>query len=254
VTSTEAPVRSGKATPPPWGAAGSRPTDEAATPRAIGVTLSLGRRERQSVKYERVVFLSDAVFAIALTLLVLDLRSPAGLSGATADAELRRLIQIPGPVFAFTIGFFVLAAYWTGHREIFGAVRRMNGRIVWLNFAFLFWIALQPFATSLIGSHDPTALSVAAYAIVQMATGTAQALLWTYATSHPSIARPLVDPQFQRWITIELMRVPIVGLVSLPIAAAAGAVPAMLSWLLVVPLTLIVHHHFRTQVGETPDD
>ena len=208
----------------------------------------------EDLKYERVLFLSDAVFAIALTLLVLDLRVPDDISGGAAEAALRRLLQVPGPILAFAIGFVVLAAYWTGHREIFGGVQRMNGRVIWLNFAFLFWIALQPFATALLGSHDPTPSSVVAYAVVQVATGGVQALLWTYASRNPSVMRPHTDARFRGWITVELLRVPMVGLISIPIALLAGPVPAMASWLLVVPLTLLVHHHFRAQVREMRDD
>ena len=66
--------------------------------------------------------------------------------------------------------------------------------------------------------------------------------------------RPHADPRFRRWVTFELLRVPIVGLVSIPVAILAGPVPAMASWLLVVPITLLVHHRFHTQVREIPDD
>ncbi len=230
---------------PRRGSPGSNPGD---------VLFELGRRESQGLKYERVLFLSDAVFAIALTLLALDLRLPDDLSGGAAEATLGRLLQIPGPAFAFSVGFFVLAAYWTGHREIFGGVKRMNGRLIWLNFGFLFWIVLQPFATSLLGGHDPTPTSVIAYATVQVATGCFQAVLWTYATTRPAIVRPHVDARFRRWVTVELLRVPMVGVVSIPIAVLAGPGPAMASWSLVIPVTLVIHRHYRDQVREIPDD
>jgi len=92
------------------------------------------------------------------------------------------------------------------------------------------------------------------FAVVQVATGGFQAVLWLYATSHPSVMRPHVDPRFRRWVTFELLRVPTVGLISIPVAWLAGPVPAMASWLLVVPVTVVVHHHYRTQVREIPDD
>ena len=231
------------------GSAGRPDPDPAEPAPFVGIDLERSR----VLKFERVLFLSDAVFAIALTLLVLDLRIPE-VSDLGYDEALRHLFQVPGPIVAFTISFFVIAAYWTSHREIFGAVRRMNGRLIWLNLGFLFWIALQPFAAAVLGSHDPAPTAVIVYALVQVATGVTQASLWWYATGHPGIAHARIGERYGRWVTIELLRVPIVFLISIPIAIAAGPVPAMASWILIVPVSAIIHRHYRDAVRQVPDD
>ncbi len=225
------------------------PTRGADRPEFVGISAEQVR----TLKYERAVFLSDAVFAIALTLLVLDLRVTDVTAGGL-EAALRRLAQIPGPFLAFVISFFVIAAYWTSHREIFGAVHRMNGRLIWLNLVFLFWIALQPFAAAVLGEHDPAPTAVVLYALVQVATGLSQTALWVYAISRPEIADERIRRRHGRWVTVELLRVPALFVVSIPIALVAGPVPAMASWLLVVPLTLLIHRHYREVVRQVPDD
>ncbi len=212
-----------------------------------------GPEASRTLKYERVVFLSDAVFAIALTLLVLDLRVSDVADGGL-DGALRRLAQVPGPILAFTISFFVIAAYWTSHRDIFGAVRRMNGRLIWLNLVFLFWIALQPFAAAVLADHDPAPTAVIIYALIQTATGISQTAVWAYATSRPEIAEARVRERHGRWVTIELLRVPAVFLLSIPIAWIAGPLPAMASWLLIYPVTLLIRRRYRDAVSQMPDD
>ena len=236
-------------------ALGSRPHTRylaASLGRARSFTIS--RRSSHNLKFERVLFLSDAVFAIALTLLVLDLRVPDAASGGQMEQTIRDLLRVPGPFLAFVIGFIVITAYWTSHREIFGAVGRMNGRLIWLNFAFLFWIALQPFASAILGSHDPAPTSVLAYALVQIATGLTQAALWMYATGSTGLSWAEIDERFRRWISVELLRVPAVFLVSIPVALVAGPVPAMASWLLIVPASVLIHRHYRDAVGRLADD
>jgi hypothetical protein len=107
----------------------------------------------------RVLALSDGVFAIIMTLLVLDIRVPHLAKGESLASALRGL----GPsLTAFVISFIVAAMYWVGHRDLFGLVRRADRGLVWLNLVYLLPLCLMPFGAGLLARHDrePAALRI----------------------------------------------------------------------------------------------
>ena len=84
---------------------------------------------------------SDGVIAILITIMVLELRPPAGAD----PAALLPLI----PVFlSYVLSFVYLAIYWNNHHHLFQAVQRVNGRVLWANLHLLFWLSLIPFVTA----------------------------------------------------------------------------------------------------------
>jgi len=107
----------------------------------------------------RLITFSDSVFAIAATLLVVDLRPPATGAAGYEPALLDYLTQ-PGPFIATAIGFLVVGSYWSSHRRTFTLIAETNGPLVWANLFFLFWVAIQPFLTAALAEHDPNRTSV----------------------------------------------------------------------------------------------
>ncbi|HVG32592.1 MAG TPA: TMEM175 family protein [Pyrinomonadaceae bacterium] len=99
---------------------------------------------------------SDAVLAIIITIMVLELKVPHG-SGL---ADLRPLI----PVFlSYVLSFVFIGIYWSNHHHLLHAVRNVNGRILWANLHLLFWLSLIPFATGWMGENNFAAWPVAFY-------------------------------------------------------------------------------------------
>ena len=96
---------------------------------------------------ERLVFFSDAVFAVALTLLVIDLSAPAVASGANLLGALGALWP---NLLALLISFFVISFFWRAHHRIFHLITRYDRFLIGLNFLYLLGIMLQPFTTDLI--------------------------------------------------------------------------------------------------------
>src|SRR5436189_6486825 len=113
--------------------------------------------------FERLVFFSDAVFAIAITLLVLDIKVPQITPPGDLDpnAQLQYISdQLPivmgklGPqLLAYFVGFLVLGLYWMSHHRRFGYIKRCDGTLIWLNMFLLMVIVFMPFPTSLIGEY-----------------------------------------------------------------------------------------------------
>jgi uncharacterized membrane protein len=113
---------------------------------------------------------SDGVFAILITIMVLELKTP---ESAGFDA-LRSL----GPVFlAYVLSFVYLAIYWNNHHHMFHAVDRINGRILWANAHLLFWLSLFPFVTAWIGKNHVAALPTAVYGMVAISAAVAYSIL-----------------------------------------------------------------------------
>src|SRR5262245_21895077 len=113
---------------------------------------------------------SDGVIAILITIMVLELRTPAG---ATLDA-LRPLT----PVFlTYVLSFIYLGIYWNNHHHMFQAVERVNGKILWANLHLLFWLSLIPFATGWLGQYHAAAVPTAAYGAVLIMAGIAYTIL-----------------------------------------------------------------------------
>lgn len=113
---------------------------------------------------------SDAVIAIVLTIMVLELRAPEG----TDWAALRELTPT---FFSYILSFIFLGIYWNNHHHLWQIATTVNGRILWANLHLLFWLSLVPFVTGWMGEHDFAQLPVALYGVVLWMSGFAYYLL-----------------------------------------------------------------------------
>jgi uncharacterized membrane protein len=102
---------------------------------------------------------SDGVIAIIITIMVLELRPP---EGDTLEA-LRHLSQ---ELCAYTLSFVLLGIYWNNHHLLLGAMRRVNGAVLWANLHLLFWLSLIPFATAWMGRNATSPVPIATYGAV----------------------------------------------------------------------------------------
>jgi uncharacterized membrane protein len=112
--------------------------------------VSDGERDLDARGVDRLIFFSDAVVAIAITLLAIDLPVP---TGGTVSEFWSSVRLNAGHYAAFLISFLVIAASWSRHHDIFRYARRMDSRLRTLNMAWLFMIILNPFATRLLTSQ-----------------------------------------------------------------------------------------------------
>jgi len=124
---------------------------------------------------------TDAVIAILITIMVLELRPPAG----TALGDLRPL----WPVFvSYVLSFAYLAIYWNNHHHLLHASRTVSGRVLWTNMHLLFWLSLVPFATAWIGETAFAPMPMALYGVVLL-----MAALAYYRLGRALIAAPGQD-------------------------------------------------------------
>jgi uncharacterized membrane protein len=142
---------------------------------------------------ERMIFFSDAVFAIAITLLVLEVRLPAGEETGNNAQILASLLGIWHKYIAYVISFLVIGSFWSSHHRKFQLIRRCDRRLVALNLLLLMVVAFIPFPSSVL-SQSGTRTATIFYALTISLGGLVFMLLWWYAmntriSSNPMSAR-----------------------------------------------------------------
>jgi TMEM175 potassium channel family protein len=194
---------------------------------------------RDAATVDRLVLFSDAVIAIAITILALDVRLPELPSGATNDDVLQALGRLMPRLAAFAISFVVIMAFWVGHLRTFRVIRRIDGRLIILNGAFLFFVVLLPFPTAAVAEHGDLGAVAILYASFGVVIGLLSSALWVYPASIAGLTEPSVTPDLARRITWRVIAIPVVFAASIPIALASPTA-AELAWVLAGPIQAIV--------------
>lgn len=102
---------------------------------------------------DRLVFFSDAVFAIAITLLIIEIEIPDLGPRASVAESWRELAGLAPSFFAFVLSFLVIGRFWMGHHERFRSLRHFDRRLMWPNLLYLMAIAFMPFASAFLGRN-----------------------------------------------------------------------------------------------------
>jgi uncharacterized membrane protein len=199
---------------------------------------------------DRIVFFSDAVFAIAMTLLGVELRVPilqATLTPHQENVQLGHVLRgMGGELYAFALSFFVLGVFWISHHRKFRLIRRYDNRLLWLNLVFLFSVAFLPFPTAVLGRYGGDEVATIFYAASMTATGLLSGFLTLYAYRRHRLIDPDVDGHLIRhWIQRAFLP-PTVFLVSIPVAVFSPHA-AQLVWLLAFVGTFTLGAVYRRQ-------
>jgi uncharacterized membrane protein len=196
---------------------------------------------------DRIVFFSDAVIAIAITILVLDIKAPEVTTAELADLGRRMLMMWP-EYLGYFVSFWVIALYWVAHHRCFRYIRKYDRSLIYLNFLFLMFIAFMPFPTSLLFSVPRHAIPVALYAGTAAGMGFSLALVWLYAVRRRFIAATTPHPVVQN-VQLYLWLPPLVFVLS-GIVAAFNPTVAMYFWFLLIPVYIFRRHKEVTEIGD----
>lgn len=183
---------------------------------------------------ERLVALADGVFAIALTLLVLDFYVPRGLGSDRYDDALHELVPNLG---AYGLSVLVLGAFWREHRRIFGFVRQIDGQVIALSILGLSAAALVPFPTKLLSEYGREPESVAIYAAAVAALGATHLALLLLLIRRPWLRGDAAPAEGFGLFALDLSVTVVVFLLSVPLALAVGSA-AMWFWLVMAPFKM----------------
>lgn len=109
---------------------------------------------------------SDGVFAIVITLLILEVKVPHLEPGYSREETWAALKAVAAPFISFIFSFFVIAIYWVNHHHYMHMIAHSNWKLLWLNIHFLFWLCIIPFTTNFIGEYPLEPVAVACYSFV----------------------------------------------------------------------------------------
>jgi uncharacterized membrane protein len=153
----------------------------------------VGSRE-EGINFERIVFFSDAVFAIAITLLALETRLPE----VDADALPRALFGLLPEIGVYALSFLIIGLYWVSHHRMFRYIVCYDDTLIWLNIFFLLCIAFLPVASGIVGHYDHP-FAVLFYCSVLCLTSLTNILVWWYA-NHNHLTTTDIEPSTIRYV------------------------------------------------------
>ncbi|MFD0425255.1 TMEM175 family protein [Streptomyces parvus] len=191
---------------------------------------------------DRLTTLSDGIFAIAMTLLVLDLHVEPGLDKDEFTDAVRQAVPDLG---AYALSFTILAGFWRDHRLIVRLVPRFEG--VALRFA-LMWlgaIALVPFPTALLSEYAARPLTVAVYASMVAVTNLLELAMFLTGRRATEHATEASRGDVGRAVTADLASTAALFAATVPLAYLVSPVAAMWCWLALVPIKLTLTHRKR---------
>lgn len=184
---------------------------------------------RKEFQLERMILFSDAVFAIAITLLVIEIKIPGKeeLEGAVSDRSILKALGHLIPKFiGFLVSFMMIGLYWTVHHRMFGFVTSYTRKLLVLNLFFLFFVALMPFSTGFYSEYagadfyrQQLKVPMTFYVLNFCCMGFINYFMWAYITNPKNkVAEPPVDPMVARHARATSLVVPIIFLAMLPVA------------------------------------
>jgi TMEM175 potassium channel family protein len=199
-----------------------------------------------NLEYDRVLFFSDAVFAIAITLLVVDIRVPTTSGVVNASQALH---DAKYKILGFAISFLVIGLFWMGHHRLFRYITALDRPVIFLNLLFLGTIAFLPYPTALLFASSTSQVAATVfYAACVAGAGLAELVVWFYANRAKGLIPDSFSPAVRRYETAQLLPTPVVFGLSIPVAFVAPGV-APFTWILLVPIGRILPRVMRAKVN-----
>ena len=188
-------------------------------------------QNRDQIGLERLIFFSDAVFAIAITLLTLEIRLPASDSPLTNAELFQSILAIWPKYMAYIISFLVIGVIWIGHHRKFRMIQKYDGNLLLINLLLLMTIAFIPFPTSLISLYG-NRTSTIFYASVMILASLLSVAIWWYASYKDRLIDPHLDQRQRRRETLGPLLTIGVFILSIGLAFIDPGL-ARISWVLI---------------------
>ncbi|HTS20721.1 MAG TPA: TMEM175 family protein [Casimicrobiaceae bacterium] len=141
----------------------------------------------------RIEALADGIFAVAMTLLVLDIKMPESITYASNADLWQRLIGLEHAIASYAISFIMLSVYWIAHHFHFHFVQRTDRGLLWINLYLLLCITLVPFTTDLVGDNVHLSLPAILYGVNLLLVAMAFIAQIEYLRRHPELATPEIS-------------------------------------------------------------
>ncbi len=148
---------------------------------------------------DRLISLSDGIFAFAMTLLAINVELPTFTANSTVDEVTQHVVALLPQFFIFATSFLLVALYWTVHRRTFRYIVRSDTTLTWLNILQLLFVAFLPVATGLFDTYNYVPAVVLIYGGTLSIIGIIGILLWRHATDQHRLVDPKLSPEVIRY-------------------------------------------------------
>lgn len=191
---------------------------------------------------------SDGVFAIVITLLVLDIKLPDGNAAGLSQALMESLPRIA----AYVMSFAIIGLYWISHHRSFELIAKVDGAVFWLNLLLLLLVSFIPFPTALLGRYPYEALPIIIYGLTLLACNATGLGLMYYLLRHPHLlAQKHRRDSLLRQFPLRL--IVIVNAGYLMAVLLAGVAPIASYLLLMMTLVGLIARIVKFELGEGID-
>ena len=163
--------------------------------------------------------LTDGIFAVAMTLLVIELKLPDHGLIHSADDLVAALVALVPKAIAWTMSFFVLALFWIGHHRVFAFVRHADAKLVVLNLLQLAVVSLMPFSSALSGEYGGVLLSQVVYSCNMALLGVTALLVLRHVHAHPELGRARMPASRYRGARLRIAGVIAISVLAVVIGA-----------------------------------
>ncbi|MBP7515442.1 MAG: DUF1211 domain-containing protein [Flavobacteriales bacterium] len=177
-----------------------------------------GPAEKIKVGTHRLEALGDGIFAIVMTLMVLELKIPEWEGEVTNARVWHYLVELAPSFFAFALSFVILGICWFAHRLVHVFVGHSNRRLIWLSILFYLCICLIPFSAAMLGRYPENQLVEIIYGVNLVAACQFLYWLWNYANSLPGLMVREVPQEVEREIHLLFLLAPAMVMVAIGIS------------------------------------
>ena len=176
-----------------------------------------GRYARGTLEFDRIVNFNDAVYAIALTLLVVTIEVPKIPDSANRRALFDAISDMQPQIIAFFTSFAVIGSFWLAHHRFVDRLAVIHRPLVRANMLYLAFVAFLPFPAAVLGDYDDNAVAVIVYAVTLAIISSLEALLFWLAWRGDLLRRQVTQPIVRYGMVTALIPVGMF-LLSIPVA------------------------------------
>lgn len=205
---------------------------------SLWMSTDYGKEEekKKPVRLERIGGFSDAVFAVAITLLILTIDVPVVSDVSELGSELKAL----WPKFlGFLISFLIIGFFWVAHHFIFNYLRRLTPGLLWLNLFFLMFIVILPFSTDLMSEYNNSKVAVMFYSANMVLASLMLFLLWLYMSHNNRLIDEDFDPALRRHLLLMYLNMTIIFLIAMAVTVVSASASQYI-YLLLIPNSFVL--------------
>jgi len=207
--------------------------------------------ERRDFQIERIILFTDAVFAIAITLLVIEIKAPEAHHLDTKH-QLFQLLRMTPKFIGFMMSFGVIAIYWRSHHRVFGFVHNFTEKLIWLNMLFLLPIVLMPFSSAYLSENIYLTVPFTIYSCNVALTGLINYIVLRYVfNSKNNIVKNRPSADFLSLFYARATTIPIF-FTCCAVGVWFGLPPNPIFYMLLIPLLFILGKYNARKYKEQP--